>query len=112
MAKSLRSKVKRRFRSIKRRSTFAQVETARTQRLAAKQAQTIEQQTNSPIISSEPQKQPLSQHTTESAKLGSTDLTGSLFYEILGLIDPEIIDSTNIEGFMSVVSKALGDKEI
>ncbi|CAG8601814.1 6302_t:CDS:2 [Paraglomus occultum] len=40
MAKSIRSKSKRRFRAIKRQNVFAPVEEARLQRLAAKQAKT------------------------------------------------------------------------
>lgn len=89
MAKGMRSKIKRRFRAIKRQTIFAPVETARTQRLAAKHTQT-EQQTNSFTLNP------------------TTDLTsGSLCYTILGLIDPEIIDSTNIEGLMNVMSKVI-----
>jgi hypothetical protein len=96
----MRSKIKRRFRSIKRQSVFAPVENARTQRLATKLAQTAEQQTNYSLINSEESQE--QQH--------KTDLTsGSLCYEILGLIDPEIIDSTNIEGLMSVMSGVFGD---
>jgi hypothetical protein len=103
MAKSMRSKIKRRFRSIKRQAVFAPIENARTQRLATRLA-------NSSLINSEPPEQPLSRHKTESVTIDSTDLTsGSLCYEILGLIDPEIIDSTNIEGLMSVMSGVLGD---
>ncbi|GBC09861.1 hypothetical protein RclHR1_09170009 [Rhizophagus clarus] len=104
MAKSMRSKIKRRFRAIKRQSIFAPVETARIQRLAAKQIQT-EQQTNS--LNS--QDQSLPQHETEVFTLSSTtDLTsGSLCYALLGLIDPEIIDSTNIEGLMNVMSRVV-----
>lgn len=98
----MRSKIKRRFRAIKRQSTFAPVETARTQRLAAKQIQ-AEQQTNSL------NEQSLSQHKTEVFTISSTtDLTsGSLCYALLGLIDPEIIDSTNIEGLMNVMSRVV-----
>ncbi|CAG8550277.1 7803_t:CDS:1 [Rhizophagus irregularis] len=104
MAKGMRSKIKRRFRAIKRQTVFAPVETARTQRLAAKQTQT-EQQTNS--LNS--QEQSLLQHKTEVFTFSpTTDLTsGSLCYTILGLIDPEIIDSTNIEGLMNVMSKVV-----
>ncbi|CAG8602921.1 4919_t:CDS:2 [Paraglomus brasilianum] len=39
MAKSMRSKSKRRFRAIKRQNVFAPVEEARLRRLAAKQAE-------------------------------------------------------------------------
>ncbi|CAG8715643.1 16880_t:CDS:1, partial [Cetraspora pellucida] len=39
MAKSIRSKIKRRFRAIKRKTVFAPVEDARTSRLASKLSQ-------------------------------------------------------------------------
>ncbi|GES77486.1 fungal protein [Rhizophagus clarus] len=77
MAKSMRSKIKRRFRAIKRQSIFAPVETARIQRLAAKQIQT-EQQTNS--LNS--QDQSLPQHETEVFTLSSTtDLTSDMIID-------------------------------
>jgi hypothetical protein len=106
MAKSMRSKIKRRFRAIKRQTVFAPVETARTQRLAAKHTQT-EQQTNS--LNS--QEQSLLQHKAEVFTISpTTDLnSGSLCYAILGLIDPEIIEPTNIEGLMNVMSRIVKD---
>ena len=102
MAKSMRSKIKRRFRAIKRQSVFAPIEAARTQRLATKQSQTTGlHPTNSSLIKSE-------QSPPESASIADLS-SGSLCYETLGLIDPEIIDSMNIKGLMSVMSKVLGD---
>ncbi len=54
MAKGMRSKIKRRFRAIKRQSVFAPVEAARTQRLAAEQVQAAGlQQTKSTLIEKE-----------------------------------------------------------
>lgn len=103
----MRSKIKRRFRAIKRQTTFAPVETARTQRLAAKQTKT-EQQTNSLNL----QEQSLLQNEAETFTFSpTTDLvSGSFYYAILGLIDPEIIDSTNIEGLMSGLSRVIKGK--
>ncbi|CAB4482107.1 hypothetical protein RhiirA1_415827 [Rhizophagus irregularis] len=77
MAKGMRSKIKRRFRAIKRQTVFAPVETARTQRLAAKQTQT-EQQTNS--LNS--QEQSLLQHKTEVFTFSpTTDLTSDMIID-------------------------------
>ena len=113
MAKGMRSKIKRRFRAIKRQSVFAPVEAARAQRLAAKQVQAagLQQQTKSTLKEKEEsQEQSPPQHTTENPTLGTKDITsGSLCYEILGLIDPDIIDSTNFEGLMSALYGVLGD---
>ncbi|RHZ72701.1 hypothetical protein Glove_241g15 [Diversispora epigaea] len=59
MAKSLRSKSKRRFRAIKRQSVFAPVENARLDRLVAKGAEDI----NTQII-----RQQLQKEETEETK--------------------------------------------
>ncbi|CAG8477823.1 573_t:CDS:2 [Funneliformis caledonium] len=103
MAKSMRSKVKRRFRAIKRQSVFEPAEAARAQRLAANQVQAAgPQQMNSTSIKKEGSQDQLPPQLANT--YSTTDITsGSLCYEILGLIDPDIIDSTNFEGLMSMV---------
>ncbi|CAG8562838.1 14904_t:CDS:2 [Funneliformis mosseae] len=108
MAKSMRSKVKRRFRAIKRQSVFEPAEAARAQRLAANQVQAAgPQQMNSTSIKKEGSQDQLPPQLANT--YSTTDITsGSLCYEILGLIDPDIIDSTNFEGLMSVLSGVVG----
>ncbi|CAG8612799.1 13376_t:CDS:1 [Racocetra fulgida] len=131
MAKSLRSKIKRRFRSIKRKTVFAPVEDARTFRLASKLSQdasvtirpnqqhngiisdtslTVETtqqdpqlQLTSDIISSE-----CTDHKTIPTNMLETqDVSGSLCYEILGLLNPDFVDVTNLAGLAHIFSDIL-----
>ncbi|CAG8594591.1 29332_t:CDS:1 [Gigaspora margarita] len=127
MAKGLRSKIKRRFRAIKRKTIFASVEDARTFRLASKLSQTADvskrpkQQLNgttpSDSFTAETPHDPQLQLTSEINSsenivpidmLETTqDVSGSLCYEILGFIDPDFVDITNLAGLVHVFSDLL-----
>ncbi|CAG8507076.1 16299_t:CDS:1 [Dentiscutata erythropus] len=128
MAKGLRSKIKRRFRAIKRKTVFAPVEDARTFRLSSKPSQATggsirpKQQLNETTSSTSftvetSQHDPQLQLTSEINSSGCImptniletmqDVSGSLCYEILGFLNPDFVDITNLAGLVHVFSDLL-----
>src|SRR6185312_17019909 len=99
MAKSMRSKSKRRFRAIKRQNVFAPVEEARLRRLAAKQAEATR-------VSDNKNNKNNMDYEAQTTTV-EEDTQGSSLYMALGLIDTEFLDVENIMGWLDILNELL-----